>query len=171
MPNLIEIKHKKTALMFAGALAALGFAPVYALPLFAAGLVFAFLMADGAKTLKQSVLFGYMFGFGLFCVGFYWIANALLVDVLVFGWLYPIALTATGAFFGLFFIPPFMIWHYLKNALWGKVLGFAAVFVLCEYLRSFLLTGFYYKEVLGWQSRREEYPRQDVIRDVRAYGS
>lgn len=142
MSNLMDIKHKKTALILAGALAALGFAPVYALPLFVAGLIFAFLMADGAKTLKQSALFGYMFGFGFFCAGFYWIANALLVDVFVFGWLYPIALVATGAFFGLFFIPPFMIWYHLKGAVWGKVLGFASAFVLLEYVRSFLLTGF-----------------------------
>lgn len=142
MARIGNIKHKKTMLFAAGALSALGFAPVYALPLFAAGMVFAFLMADEAPNAKKAALFGYFFGFGYFCAGFYWIANALLVDVSVFGWLYPIALLGTGAFFGLFFIPPFMVWHKLKSGLWGKILGFASTFVLCEYVRSFLFTGF-----------------------------
>lgn len=142
MPHVVDIKYQKTALFAAGALSAFGFAPVYALPLFMAGLIFAFFVTDGAKTLKRAALLGYVFGFGFFCAGFYWIANALLVDVYTFGWLYPIVLLATGAFFGLFFVPPFMVWHYVKSGLWGKVLGFASAFVLCEYLRAFFLTGF-----------------------------
>lgn len=142
MPHVVDIKYQKTALFAAGALSAFGFAPVYALPLFMAGLIFAFFVADGAKTLKRAALVGYVFGFGFFCAGFYWIANALLVDVYTFGWLYPIVLLATGAFFGLFFVPPFMVWYYLKGGMWPQVLGFASTFVLCEYLRAFFLTGF-----------------------------
>lgn len=137
-----KIKHKKTMLFVIGALSALGFAPVYALPLFVAGMVFSFLMSDKAQNIKQAAFIGYVFGFGFYCAGFYWIANALLIDIKVLGWLYPITLIATGAFFGFFFIPPFMVWYCLKNSLWRKVLGFASSFVLCEYLRSFLLTGF-----------------------------
>ena len=138
-----DIKHKKTALFLASMIASTGFAPLYALPLFVAGLIFAFFVADEAKSLKQAALAGYIFGFGFFCAGFYWIANALLIDVLTFGWLYPIALLATGAFFGLFFVPAFMVWRYFKKGgVWCQVFGFSSVFVICEYIRSFLLTGF-----------------------------
>ena len=143
MLRIADIKHQKTALFVLGILSAFGFAPVYAWPLFIVGLISAFFTIDEAKNLKQAAVRGYAFGFGFFCAGFYWIGNALLIDVLTFGWLYPIALLATGAFFGLFWIAPFMMWRYLsENRPWAKVVGFASVFVLCEYLRSFLLTGF-----------------------------
>ena len=143
MLRVADIKHQKTMLFLLGVLGAFCFAPVYGWPLFVFSLTVAFLAVDEAQNLKQAALKGYVFGFGFFCAGFYWIGNALLIDVLTFGWLYPIALSATGAFFGLFWIAPFIMWRYLdENRPWAKVLGFASVFVLCEYLRSFLLTGF-----------------------------
>lgn len=143
MKRLLQNKHQKTALWIAGALASLGFAPVYAWPLFFGGLLFAWKVCETKETYASAALTGYLFGFGFFCAGFYWIGNALLVDVLTFGWLYPIVLLASGAFFGLFFIVPFMIWHAFKTmGVWAKVLGFASAFVLMEYVRSFFLTGF-----------------------------
>ena len=143
MLHVADIKHQKTMLFLLGVLGAFGFAPVYAWPLFVFSLTVAFLAADEAENLKQAAIRGYVFGFGFFGAGFYWIGNALLIDILSFGWLYPIVLSASGAFFGLFWVVPFVFWRYLdKNRPWAKVLGFASVFVLCEYLRSFLLTGF-----------------------------
>ena len=164
-----KIKHKKTMLFVIGALSALGFAPVYALPLFVAGMVFSFLMSDKAQNIKQAAFIGYVFGFGFYCAGFYWIANALLIDIKVFGWLYPITLIATGAFFGFFFIPPFMVWYCLKNSLWRKVLGFASSFVLCEYLRSFLLTGFPWNMMGSMFAGCEESPGEFELYQGRKY--
>ncbi|MBR2299177.1 MAG: apolipoprotein N-acyltransferase [Alphaproteobacteria bacterium] len=138
-----KIKHQKTALLIAGVLSSLGFAPVYALPLSFLGFLFAFMICDESSGYKHSALTGYIFGFGFYAAGFYWASNALLVDIKTFGFLYPIALLGLGAFFGLFFILPFMVWHAFKNAgVWEKVFGFASTFVLMEYVRSFLLTGF-----------------------------
>ena len=143
MLQLSKIKHQKTALFIAGILASFGFAPVYAVPVFALFLLFALLICDEAQDLKQAAKIGYVFGFGFFCGGFYWIANALLVDFVTFGWLYPFALVAPGAFFALFLILPFMVWHFLKNTTpWCKILSFASIIVLMEYVRCFLLTGF-----------------------------
>lgn len=143
MNFIASIKHRKTFLLLAGALASLGFPPVYALPLFALTLILALYMCDEAKNYMAAAKIGYWFGFGFFCAGFYWIGNALLVDISTFGWLYPIALLSFGAFFGLFFIPPFCAWYYFKNTnIWSQILAFASVMVLSEYLRSFLLTGF-----------------------------
>ena len=143
MFEVAKIKHPKTALFFAGALCSLGFAPVYVLPLSFLGFLFAFIICDESAGYKRSALTGYLFGFGFYAAGFYWVSNALLIDVQTFGFLYPIALLGLGAFFGLFFILPFMVWHALKNAgVWAKVFGFSSAFVLMEYLRSFLLTGF-----------------------------
>ena len=137
------MKHQKKALVLAGMSGALGFAPIYALPVFILTLVFALLICDGLKTYFKAGLTGYLYGLGFFCAGFYWISNALLVDAKTFGWLYGVALLAPGVFLGLFFVPPFVFWHYLKNrSVFEKIFGFASICVLMEYIRSFLLTGF-----------------------------
>jgi len=143
MFQAIQIKHKKTTLFIAGVLGALGFAPVYALPLFVASLFFAVLMCEKAETYRKVSLFAYLFGVGFNVSAFYWISNALLVDVKTFGLFYPLALLAPGLFFALFWLPPFWAWHFFKKQnVWFQILGFSSVFVLCEYCRSFLLTGF-----------------------------
>ena len=143
MALTIGMKHQKTAVFAAGALASLAFAPVFALPLFWASMVFVWLLCDNVKTYRRAATICYLFGFGFFMCGFYWIANALLVDAKTFGALYPVALFSLGGFFGIFMIVPFLLWHFFKNdGVWIKVLAFSASFVLMEYIRSFLLTGF-----------------------------
>ena len=134
--------YKKTACLL-GALSALAFPPIYAFPLFILSLCLALKITDNVKNIKQASLLGYCFGILYFVVGFYWICNALLVEFSTFGWLYPIGLIAIGGFFGLFMIPPFLIWYVLrKKSNWVKIFSFASVWVLLEILRSFLLTGF-----------------------------
>ncbi|MBQ8870623.1 MAG: apolipoprotein N-acyltransferase [Alphaproteobacteria bacterium] len=134
--------YKKTALVL-GFLSALAFPPTHAFVLFLFAFCIAFKIADKSDTYKKVCAFSYWFGFAYFITGFYWIGNALLVDIVSFGWLYPIALFCIGGFFGLFMIPPFVIWHYFKDCgAWNKVFAFACVWVLLEWVRSFILTGF-----------------------------
>ena len=143
MTPISHIKHKKLAMFSAGIIASFGFPPIYALPVFIMAMIFAFLLCDDAKSCKKVASLGYCFGIGFFCAGFYWISNALLVDISSFGFLYPITLLAPGIFFGLFLIPPFLAWHYFRNSgIWYKIIGFSALFVCMEYIRSFFLTGF-----------------------------
>ena len=67
------IKHQKTACFIAGMLASLGFAPVYAVFLFFAGIVFAWCLCDNSLSYKKASAIGYSFGFGFFGGGLYWI--------------------------------------------------------------------------------------------------
>lgn len=137
------IKHRKTTALTLGAAAAFGFAPTYAVLLTLCSLFAAFVVADKMQNLRQAAAFGYWYGFGMFAVGFYWIGNALLIDAATFGWLYPIVLFGAGAFFGLFTIVPFMVWHqFSASGTWQKIVAFAAAWVLTEWVRSFILTGF-----------------------------
>lgn len=77
---------------------------------------------------------------GLAC-GFSWVGNALLIDAAAFGWLYPLTLLAAGAFFGLFAgIPAALAW-YFKNT-YARWLAFASFWVILEWIRSFIFTGF-----------------------------
>lgn len=138
-----NLKYKKTASFLAGMLSSLAFAPVFAWPLFLLSLCFVLELNEKASSYKKTLAIGYWYGFGLFAAGFYWISNALLVDAESFGFLYPVALLASGAFFGLYTVPPFVVWHiFQKENIWIKILAFSGVFVLFEYIRAFFLTGF-----------------------------
>lgn len=140
--NKMQKNYKRWALI-SGLLSAAALPPLYVLPLLWAGFAAAWFLTSSVKTFKQAAAVGYWFGFGFFAAGLYWIGNAVLVDFRSFGWLFPFVLFGSGAFFGLFAIFPFMIWFKLHNhCVWRKVLSFAAAWVLFEWLRSFILTGF-----------------------------
>ncbi len=133
----------KTIALLSGIVSATAFPPFYAWWLLLAVLAVVFELCQGARSRRQVAAIGYLYGFGFFAAGFYWVGNALLVDAQTFGWLYPFALAGAGAFFGLFMVPPFMAWYFFKSeSAWGRVLCFAAAWVLAEWLRSFFLTGF-----------------------------
>ncbi len=138
----IVIKYPKTAAFVLGLILSLALPPYYqiwALFLAFSGLMF---LAFGTNRTRKLVGLGYWFGFGYFAAGFYWIGNALLIDVAQTGWLYPLVLLLNGAFFGLFTILPAVVTKYGRN-IFSKILLFAAVWCLsAEWLRSFLFTGF-----------------------------
>lgn len=103
---------------------------------------------------KNGFKIGYAFGFGFFAFGFSWIGNALLIDIASFGWLYPLVLIACGAFFGLFAAFPAAISSYFTSFR-ARYLALAALWVIFEWLRSFILTGFPWNllgTVLGFQN-------------------
>lgn len=138
--SLIFQNRKKIALLL-GLVAATGFAPLYFVPLTLVSFALVLKLTDMSVNCRQALAIGYWFGFGLFAAGFYWVGNALLVDVDTFGWLYPLTLFAAGAFFGLYVVPSFFVWHQAQT-LFKKIIGFAASWVLMEWFRAFFLTGF-----------------------------
>lgn len=91
--------------------------------------------------MKSAFTLGYWFGFAYFACNLSWIGNALLIDAQHFGWLYPIALLSSGAFFGLFVAFPAMLCRYFKN-IYAQWLSFSAFWVVFEWIRSFIFTGF-----------------------------
>ncbi|MBP3545913.1 MAG: apolipoprotein N-acyltransferase [Alphaproteobacteria bacterium] len=133
--------YPKILLFLAGGISTFALPPYYHIWVlfFTFGLLNFFL--QNTISYKQSFIFGYCFGFGFFSVGLSWLANALALDIVSFGWLIPIALGASGAFFGLFFGGPALISHYFKNV-YSKIIIFAVSVAFFEWIRSFLLTGF-----------------------------
>lgn len=84
---------------------------------------------------------GYAFGFAFFAFGLSWVGNALLIEAETFGWLYPVVLLASGAFFGLFAAVPAWLSYYFRHSV-SRWLAFASLWVIFEWIRSFFLTGF-----------------------------
>ena len=134
-------KYKKTCAFILGWISILAFAPSFCIAsaFFSfSGLMYLLLNTQGKKNLFK---IGYAFGFAHFAFGFSWVGNALLIEADKFGWLYPITLIASGAFFGLFFAFPSCLTYFAKTK-WQKWLSFSTGFVLFEWIRSFIFTGF-----------------------------
>lgn len=137
----IIIRYKKITAFFAGALSVAIFAPYF--QVWAGVIGFSILVYLLLNENKPRELFkiGYSFGFSYFALGFSWVGNALLIDAKQFGWLYPISLVLAGFFFGLFVAVPAALTIKGRNS-FSKWAIFCATWVVFEWLRSFLLTGF-----------------------------
>lgn len=133
--------HRKLSSLILGSVAVLALPPYHIFPILFISFTLLLLIMDKAETAKAAFAAGYWFGFGFFGFGLSWIGNALLVEPLKFGWLYPICLIAGGAFFGLFTGVPTLLCYPFKK-LTAKYLTFPSFWVLSEILRSFILTGF-----------------------------
>ena len=137
----VFLEYKKTTAFLAGAISVFSFAPHYFVICGIGAYSLLLWLLLNAKSRKE--LFGeaYSFGFAHFALGFSWIGNALLIEPEKFGFLYPIVIIASGAFFGLFFALPATLIP-LGRKPWQKWLFFCAAVVVFEWIRSFIFTGF-----------------------------
>lgn len=85
---------------------------------------------------------GWLFGFGYFAAGLWWIGNALLADGGQFAWAIPFASlglpVVLAVFYGLATVLARLLWSEGP----GRVVALALAFGVAEWLRSFVLTGF-----------------------------
>lgn len=133
-------RNKKITALF------LGFATVVALPPFyqfyvlfitLSGLL---LLIETSEKGTKAFGVGYWFGFGFFSLGLSWVGNALLIDNSTI-WLYPLSFIGSGLFFGFFIAFPAYIAYKFRST-YLKYLVFCSTWVIFEWLRSFILTGF-----------------------------
>jgi apolipoprotein N-acyltransferase len=132
----------RAILMAAGAMLTLALPPLYIFPL--AFLVFPFLIRtiDYAHSKKAAFMAGWWFGFGHFASAFYWVGNSFLMQDSVPNWLAPFAVAALAGALALY--PALLLllcrWHWPQGA--GRIILFAALWAVFEWLRGTLLTGF-----------------------------
>lgn len=129
-------------LFLAGVFSALALPPVYLVPMLALGMSLWLLLLEKAPTPRRAFAMGWLFGFGYFIAGLYWIAAALFVDIARYWWVMPFAVCGLPFLMASYWGLAAVIMSYVPWRGWPKVVAFAVIFTLCEVLRGTLFTGF-----------------------------
>ncbi|MCJ8308809.1 MAG: apolipoprotein N-acyltransferase [Rhizobiaceae bacterium] len=151
---LLEGWSRALVALIAGALSALSLAPYHAFLILLITLPVLVWLLDGAlpetgssgiwggiRRLLPGFRIGWLFGFGYFLAGFWWVGQAFLVDADEFAFLLPVAVVALPAGLALFWGIGGMLARLVWSDDWTRILGFAASFTLAEWLRGSMLTG------------------------------
>ncbi|KPF84821.1 acyltransferase [Brevundimonas sp. AAP58] len=135
----------------AGVLAALVHPPFGFLP----GLIaypLLMLLAERSGTVRGAFWVGWLAGFGYFLVGCWWVAEAFLVNPAQ-AWMAPFAASLLPAGIGLFWGAATALYRRFAPQGLARVLVFAALFALFEWLRGHVLTGFPWNPAgAGWRA-------------------
>ncbi len=134
-----------------GALGALAMPPVGFWPALAASLSVAVWIVDGCAAgdrfrrlaaTRRAAFAGWLWGFGYFVGGLWWIGAAFLVEADLFAWLMPFGILGLPAILAVFPAIGFA----LARALWSpgpaRILALAFGLAASEWLRGHLFTGF-----------------------------
>lgn len=96
----------------------------------------------GRAGLSSSFWTGWLFGFGYFVCGLWWLGNALLLEADEFAWAIPLAVLGLPAVLALFYGLATLLARLVWSDGVGRIAALAAAFGLVEWLRSFVATGF-----------------------------
>jgi len=122
----------------AGAIAALGHAPLYLWPLTIGGI--ALLTGLVARSSRGAGWIGLLGGMGYGAVALSWIVEPFLIEPEIYGWMAPFALFFMALGLGLFWALAGFAARALPFS--DKGFGFALALTLVEHLRGHILTGF-----------------------------
>ena len=127
-----------------GALVAIAFPPFGVWPgIFGFGLLLRRLdRIGGERPLRQAFGLGWAAGFAFFLISTWWVGEAFLVDIAAHGWQAPFAVFFLAGGLGLLWGAAGVVYRWIAPVGVGRVLVFAAVFSLFEWLRGHILTGF-----------------------------
>ncbi len=92
-----------------GALGALGMAPYNAWPALVLCLSAFYLLIDRTGSPRGAFIYGWLFAFGYFFTGLFWVKNALLVDRNPFSWIWPLAVAGL----------PSLLAFFIATGAWG----------------------------------------------------
>jgi len=129
-----------------GVMAALALPPLYLLPLLLpafTGLLWA--LEDGSSA-GNAFSAGWWFGFGFSAAGLSWIGSAFFVDAQQYGWMAPFAIAGMAVGMALFPASAAalsrLVFDRRPLSGTGRVLIFAALWTMTEWVRGWVLTGF-----------------------------
>ena len=148
-------RYPRWIALVAGSVSATGFAPLNLWPLTLLCLALLMHLVASTDSGKRAFMIGWLFGVGHFSVGNNWIATAFTYQAAMPAWLGWIAVVALALYLAVY--PALACW----GAWWASrlkplsfrggaevelsksfVLGFAALWIITEWLRSWVFTGF-----------------------------
>ncbi|RED51500.1 hypothetical protein [Aestuariispira insulae] len=152
LPILMPVKMKQVlgglsgwrswlAAFVAGASATLALPPVNAWPVLLLAMPILIWMLQGDRSRKSSFAIGWWFGFGFLAAGLYWISHALLIFSDRLLWMVPFAALGLPAFLAFYSGAVALALRWFRHPV-IQVLAFAPLWVLGEWLRGMLFTGF-----------------------------
>jgi apolipoprotein N-acyltransferase len=128
-----------------GLAAAATMPPFDLMPLLAVAFPGLLWLDDGSAGPGASFRLGWVFGFGFFLAGLYWIAAAMFVDIDRFWWLVPFAAAGLPAGFaiyvGLALLATSLVTRTLRLTPAARVFVFAIAWVAAEWARGHAFTG------------------------------
>ena len=125
-----------------GALATTALPPLHAIPVLLISFPALIWLIESSPRMRDALLAGWFFGFGHFVIGFYWLANAFLVDAARFAWLIPFAVLGLPVVLAVFTALAAAISWRVRLAGLAGVLVFALSWTAMEWVRGHVLTGF-----------------------------
>lgn len=132
----------------AGALTTLAFSPFNFVPVLLVSFTCLVWQIDTAsearKPLRSAAALGWWFGFGYHLAGIHWIGFAFMVDAGAHAWMIPFVALAMPGGLALFTALAALLSRALFDQATGpeRIIGFAVLWVLMEWLRGTILTGF-----------------------------
>ncbi len=102
---------------------------------------------------KRFFIYGWLFGFGQFLTGLYWLGNAILVEAEMFLWVLPFAVIGVPAVLAIYIGVAVYLWRWMvekftiQNHL-ARALLLALCYGYAEILRGVLFTGFPWNQPL-----------------------
>jgi apolipoprotein N-acyltransferase len=135
------IARQNTITFFVGLISGLAFAPTFLLPGLLLGIAYLCYQTKTAISLKQSLATGYIFGFGHFLAGIYWISIGVSVYIEEFWWVLPFALLGLPLVLACFIALSCAFSWYCRSYLYYPFF-FSIIWVFFEWVRSWIFTGF-----------------------------
>jgi apolipoprotein N-acyltransferase len=132
----------------AGLLSALGFAPLKLWPLTLAGFALLLWMIRRAPRLRSALALGWWFGVGQFVLGLNWIATAFTYQSEMPAWLGWIAVLLLSLYLAVYpAAAAGLAWRWGRGDPLRLTLVFAAAWIVTEWLRATMFTGFAWNPV------------------------
>ncbi len=126
-----------------GALAALGFEPLHLWVLTLLALAGLITLIARAASSKQAALIGWLFGIGHFSLGNNWIATAFTFQAKMPFWMGWIAVVGLSLFLAIYpALAALGAWRFARTNYGALVTGFAGCWIITEWLRSWVFSGF-----------------------------
>lgn len=137
------VRHPGIACLLLGAVSATGFAPLGLWPVTILSLAMLLWFLSRAMTLRAAMAVGYCFGVGHFVVGLNWIAGSFRYQDSMPVWLGWVAVVSLSLYLAVFpAIATAAAWRVGRKRAPSLVLLFAAFWILTEFARATVFTGF-----------------------------